>query len=134
MSTLNESLSEMDAGLHEGAALDAAHVGDIHGAFGTIRRDDHSPRHNWRARTSTLLAILGPGLIVMIGDNDAGAFGTYTQAGQNYGTTLLWTLMTCWKRNCVEKNRSRRAVMRVSYSTCQQAGANSSEQTSPEYR
>ncbi len=29
----------------------------------------------------------------MVGDNDAGAFGTYTQAGQNYGTTLLWTLM-----------------------------------------
>ena len=28
----------------------------------------------------------------MVGDNDAGAFGTYTQAGQNYGTTLLWTL------------------------------------------
>jgi hypothetical protein len=40
-----------------------------------------------------LLAILGPGLIVMVGDNDAGAFGTYTQAGQNYGTTLLWTLL-----------------------------------------
>src|ERR1700681_4919288 len=29
----------------------------------------------------------------MVGDNDAGAFGTYTQAGQNYGTTLLWTLV-----------------------------------------
>ena len=28
----------------------------------------------------------------MVEDNDAGAFGTYTQAGQNYGTTLLWTL------------------------------------------
>jgi len=41
----------------------------------------------------TLRAIIGPGLIVMVGDNDAGAFGTYTQAGQNYGTTLLWTLL-----------------------------------------
>ena len=40
-----------------------------------------------------LAAIVGPGLIVMIGDNDAGAFGTYTQAGQNYGTALLWTLL-----------------------------------------
>jgi Mn2+/Fe2+ NRAMP family transporter len=30
-----------------------------------------------------LLAIVGPGLIVMVGDNDAGAFGTYTQAGHN---------------------------------------------------
>jgi hypothetical protein len=30
-------------------------------------------------------AILGPGPIVMVGDNDAGTFGAYTQAGQNYG-------------------------------------------------
>ena len=29
----------------------------------------------------------------MVGDNDVGAFGTYTQAGQNYGTALLWTLL-----------------------------------------
>ena len=41
----------------------------------------------------TLLAIVGPGLIVMVGDNDAGAFSTYGQAGQNYGTRLLWTLL-----------------------------------------
>jgi Mn2+/Fe2+ NRAMP family transporter len=51
------------------------------------------PRRGWWARLRTLLAILGPGLIVMVGDNDAGAFGTYTQAGQDYGTTLLWTLL-----------------------------------------
>src|SRR6202021_3554607 len=37
-------------------------------------------------------AILRPGLIVMVGDNDASAFATYGQAGQNYGTMLLWTL------------------------------------------
>ena len=36
---------------------------------------------------------MGPGLIVMCGDNDAGAFSTYGQAGQNYGTRLLWTLL-----------------------------------------
>ena len=75
-----------------GAVLDEAHVGDIKGAFGTISLHDTSPRRGWSARLRTLLAILGPGLIVMVGDNDAGAFGTYTQAGQNYGTTLLWTL------------------------------------------
>ncbi|RKP44334.1 NRAMP family divalent metal transporter [Trinickia fusca] len=74
------------------AVLDEAHVGDIQGAFGTIAHHDTAPRGNWMARLRTLLAILGPGLIVMVGDNDAGAFGTYTQAGQNYGTTLLWTL------------------------------------------
>jgi Mn2+/Fe2+ NRAMP family transporter len=75
------------------ATLDDAHAGDIHGAFGSIRRHDFGPRSGWAARLRTLLAILGPGLIVMVGDNDAGAFGTYAQAGQNYGTTLLWTLL-----------------------------------------
>src|SRR5260370_12243773 len=74
------------------AVLDDAHIGDIKGAFGTIARHDTAPRGTWTARLRTLLAILGPGLIVMVGDNDAGAFGTYTQAGQDYGTTLLWTL------------------------------------------
>jgi NRAMP (natural resistance-associated macrophage protein)-like metal ion transporter len=73
--------------------LDSAHVGDIRGAFGTIRQGDIGLRSGWWTRLKTLLAILGPGLIVMVGDNDAGAFGTYTQAGQNYGTTLLWTLL-----------------------------------------
>ncbi|MDR3414376.1 MAG: divalent metal cation transporter [Formivibrio sp.] len=75
------------------AVLDSAHVGDIRGAFGTIKLGDHGARTNWKQKWQTLLAILGPGLIVMVGDNDAGAFGTYTQAGQNYGTSLLWTLL-----------------------------------------
>jgi Mn2+/Fe2+ NRAMP family transporter len=75
------------------AVLDQAHIGDIRGALGTIRHRDIAPRRGWWARLRTLLAILGPGLIVMVGDNDAGAFGTYTQAGQDYGTTLLWTLL-----------------------------------------
>ncbi len=78
---------------HRGAVLDDAHIGHINGAMGTILHGDVAPRLGWRARWKTLLAILGPGLIVMVGDNDAGAFGTYTQAGQNYGTTLMWTLM-----------------------------------------
>jgi NRAMP (natural resistance-associated macrophage protein)-like metal ion transporter len=78
---------------HRSAVLDDAHIGDIRGALGTIRFGDVGPRDGWWARLGTLLAILGPGLIVMVGDNDAGAFGTYTQAGQDYGTTLLWTLM-----------------------------------------
>jgi len=82
-----------DALAPRGAALDDAHVGHIHGALGTILHHDTGPRHGWRARLVTLLAVLGPGLIVMTGDNDAGAFATYTQAGQNYGTTLLWTLL-----------------------------------------
>ncbi|WP_287876859.1 Nramp family divalent metal transporter [Aquitalea sp.] len=74
------------------AVLDSAHIGDIRGALGTIRHNDTDARHGWMAKFKTLLAILGPGLIVMVGDNDAGAFSTYAQAGQNYGTSLLWTL------------------------------------------
>jgi Mn2+/Fe2+ NRAMP family transporter len=77
----------------ETAVLDAAHLGDIEGAFGTILQHDTRARLTWRHRFVTLLAILGPGLIVMAGDNDAGAFATYTQAGQTYGTSLLWTLL-----------------------------------------
>src|SRR3984957_18607756 len=75
------------------AVLDKAHLCDIHGAFGSIAEDDFAPRSTLGARLKTLLALLGTGLIVTVGDNDAGAFGTYAQAGQNYGTTLLWTLV-----------------------------------------
>jgi Mn2+/Fe2+ NRAMP family transporter len=75
------------------AVLDSEHVGDIRGALGTIKLDDTAPRRSRSAHLKTLLAIIGPGLIVMVGDNDAGAFTTYGQAGQNYGTRLLWTLL-----------------------------------------
>jgi NRAMP (natural resistance-associated macrophage protein)-like metal ion transporter len=74
------------------AVLDEAHTGDIQGAFGTIRQHDISSRRSWGAKLLTLLAIMGPGLIVMVGDNDAGGVATYAQAGQNFGLTLLWTL------------------------------------------
>jgi Mn2+/Fe2+ NRAMP family transporter len=72
-------------------ALDPAHVGDIRGAFGTIR--DEEVHRSARSRLLALLAIIGPGLIVMVGDNDAGGVATYSQAGQNYGTSLLWVLL-----------------------------------------
>ena len=68
---------------------------DIQGAFGTIREHDVGARFGARARLLTLLAILGPGLIVTVGDNDAGGLSTYAQAGQDYGLTLLWTLVLC---------------------------------------
>jgi len=77
----------------ERAVLDSAHIGDIQGAFGTIGQHDTGARRSWRARALALLAIVGPGLIVMVGDNDAGGVATYSQAGQNYGTSLLWVLL-----------------------------------------
>jgi len=86
------------------AVLDSQHVGDIRGALGTIRLEDTAPRRGLSAHLKTLLAIVGPGLIVMVGDNDAGAFATYGQAGQDYGTRLLWTCC-CWSRCCMSTRR-----------------------------
>src|SRR5580700_8627545 len=86
---MNEDRTQTDAPT---AVLDEAHVGDIQGAFGTIRQHDTGARRSWTARLLTLLAIMGPGLVVMVGDNDAGGVSTYSQAGQNFGLTLLWTL------------------------------------------
>ena len=72
--------------------LDSAHIGDIEGAFGRIGQHEEA-QHSLRARALALFAIIGPGLIVMVGDNDAGGVATYSQAGQNYGTSLLWVLL-----------------------------------------
>ena len=65
---------------------------DIEGALGRISAGTQR-RTGWRGRLITFLAIVGPGLIVMIGDNDAGGVSTYAQAGQNYGYSLLWVLV-----------------------------------------
>jgi len=75
------------------AVLDPAHLGDIEGAFGRVAVGDIGERHSWRRRLLTFAAIAGPGLIVMVGDNDAGGVSTYAQAGQNYHTSLLWVLL-----------------------------------------
>ncbi len=75
------------------AVLDSAHLGDIEGAFGKISIADNGERRSLKRRLLTLAAIIGPGLIVMVGDNDAGGVATYSQAGQNYGYSLLWVLV-----------------------------------------
>ena len=91
---LNESVAAFGARSSEPVtAFGAGRSTEIRGAFGVIPHGDVARRNGWRGRLLTLLAILGPGLIVMVGDNDAGAFSTYTQAGQTYGTSLLWTLL-----------------------------------------
>jgi NRAMP (natural resistance-associated macrophage protein)-like metal ion transporter len=45
----------------------------------------------WR-RVALFLAVMGPGLITASVDNDAGGITTYSVAGAQYGTKLLWTL------------------------------------------
>jgi Mn2+/Fe2+ NRAMP family transporter len=74
-------------------ALDRAHRGDIEGAFGTIASHDTGPRRSLARRLATLAAIMGPGLIVLVAGNDAGGLSVYAQAGQDYGTSLLWVLL-----------------------------------------
>ena len=53
---------------------------------------DTGERHGWRSRGMALLAIIGPGLIVMVGDNDAGA-SPPTPGGPGLRAQLLWTLV-----------------------------------------
>jgi len=75
------------------SVLDPAHQGDIEGALGRIPSHDTAPRVTSRRRLATLLALMGPGLVVMAADNDAGGISIYAQAGQNYGLHLLWPLL-----------------------------------------
>jgi Mn2+/Fe2+ NRAMP family transporter len=75
------------------AVLDPAHIGDIRGSLGTVSLRDRRPRTTWWAKLATFAIILGPGIIVMTGDNDAGGVQTYTQAGQMYGNSMMWVLV-----------------------------------------
>jgi len=54
-----------------------------------------SPRRlrlSWR-QVALFLAVIGPGIITANVDNDAGGITTYSLAGAQYGTRLLWTLL-----------------------------------------
>ena len=47
----------------------------------------------WRTRLLLFLAVLGPGIITANVDNDSGGIFTYSQAGAQFGYTLLWLLV-----------------------------------------
>jgi NRAMP (natural resistance-associated macrophage protein)-like metal ion transporter len=47
----------------------------------------------WRIRILLFLAVLGPGFITANVDNDSGGIFTYSQAGAQYGYSLLWTIL-----------------------------------------
>jgi Mn2+/Fe2+ NRAMP family transporter len=48
---------------------------------------------SWKVRLALLLAVIGPGFITANVDNDAGGIFTYSQAGAQFGYTLLWTMI-----------------------------------------
>ena len=43
-----------------------------------------------RRQALLFLAVLGPGIIVMVADNDAGGISTYAVTGSKYGFSFLW--------------------------------------------
>jgi Mn2+/Fe2+ NRAMP family transporter len=87
------SAHEMVPGSDGPAVLDPQHVGDIVGALGTLKRSETGNTKSWRRKFRLFLIIVGPGLIVMGGGNDAGGVSVYAQMGQDYGMKLLWTLV-----------------------------------------
>ena len=74
------------------AVLDRAHRGDIEGGLGRVALVDGGPRRSLRGRLGTFAAIMGPGIVVMVADNDAGGISTYAEAGHTHGLGLVWLL------------------------------------------
>ena len=48
---------------------------------------------NLRHRMIVFLAVLGPGFITAVADNDAGGIFMYSEAGARWGYQLLWTML-----------------------------------------
>jgi NRAMP (natural resistance-associated macrophage protein)-like metal ion transporter len=46
--------------------------------------------NRFRRRLIVFFAVLGPGIMVMVADNDAGGISTYAVTGSKYGFSLLW--------------------------------------------
>jgi len=47
----------------------------------------------WRNRMMLALAVIGPGFVTASGGDDAGGVFTYSQAGAQFGYSLLWTMV-----------------------------------------
>jgi NRAMP (natural resistance-associated macrophage protein)-like metal ion transporter len=47
----------------------------------------------FRRSLAVFSAVLGPGIITMVADNDAGGISTYAVTGSKYGFTLLWVFL-----------------------------------------
>ncbi|HYU52581.1 MAG TPA: divalent metal cation transporter, partial [Gemmatimonadaceae bacterium] len=58
---------------------------------------DHEPvKRNPRALLRNLWSSLGPGVITGAADDDPSGIATYSIAGAQFGTTLLWTPVITW--------------------------------------
>jgi len=71
--------------MHDAAAIRELPLYWLSKTFHRLRR--------FRRQLRLFLAVLGPGIIVMVADNDAGGITTYTATGAKYGNHLLWFLI-----------------------------------------
>jgi NRAMP (natural resistance-associated macrophage protein)-like metal ion transporter len=58
-------------------------------AMYAISKSIHMTNRLWK-QFVIFLSVLGPGIIVMVADNDAGGISTYAVTGSKYGFSLLW--------------------------------------------
>jgi len=62
-----------------------------------VASTDHEPvKRNPRALLRNLWSSLGPGVITGAADDDPSGIATYSIAGAQFGTTLLWTPVITW--------------------------------------
>src|SRR5580704_13028751 len=73
--------------------LDDAHAGDIRGALGTLGQHAHLPRSR-RHRLLALLAIMGPGLIVVIGFDWSGSTHGTTSGKDRAAVMYAWSVFS----------------------------------------
>ncbi len=52
-----------------------------------------STAERWKKAVKLFLVLAGPGLIVMIADNDAGGITTYAEMGDQFGFSLDWFIV-----------------------------------------
>ena len=57
-----------------------------------ISKSIHIANRLWR-QFVIFLSVLGPGIIVMVADNDAGGISTYAVTGSKFGFSLLWMFL-----------------------------------------
>jgi Mn2+/Fe2+ NRAMP family transporter len=86
-SSINDKTIDVSANSNNAAIVNIAKTG------GSFLTRPHYTKSSFSRNFWSFLMVFGPGLIVMVADNDAGAVSTYTQAGALYGTRLLWIML-----------------------------------------
>jgi len=66
---------------------------------------------NWRQ----YVRAIGPGLVIGASDDDPSGIATYSQAGAQFGLSLLWTALLTWAAHGRLRDRQRSQVHRVAH-------------------